>query len=132
MIPAMIIGVWVVTLMASAINGYLADTYVTPRYGEYATHIYKIYVIIPVIFVLALGFAWVTKGEFWKTRAMEAGASWLALSVVYEFFIKYRALNIPMDTLTADYKIWKGKFRLLVSLTYLTAPAGAGWIINKL
>jgi len=128
----MIIGVWVVALIASAINGYLADTYVTPRYGEYAAHIYKVYVIIPVIFILAFGFAWVTRGESWSVHAVQAGANWLALSVGYEFFIKRLALNVPMDALTEDYKIWKGKFGLLVLLTYLTAPAGAGWIINRL
>ncbi|MGL5078905.1 MAG: hypothetical protein ACRDBG_24165, partial [Waterburya sp.] len=47
------LGLWLGMLIIAISNGFVGNTYITPRLGDYGTHVYKTLTFIPFIFLFA-------------------------------------------------------------------------------
>jgi hypothetical protein len=126
------LGLWLGMLVIAVSNGYLANAYVTPRMGDYGTHVYKTLTFIPFIFVFAWLYAWQTRSDLWLTSALFVSCFWVGLTVLFEFVFGHYVLGNSWEVLLADYRIWQGRLWSLVLISEATAPVITAWIINQL
>ncbi len=128
---AIALGMWLGMAVIAITNGYIGNTFVTPRLGDYGTHVYKTLFFIPVIFLFAWLYAWQTKGETWLTSALFVSCFWVSLTILFEFVFGHYVLGNSWEVLIADYRIWQGRLWLLILLSEAIAPVIMAWLINR-
>lgn len=124
------LGLWLGMLFVAIANGYVGNTYILHRLGEYGTHVYKSISFIPVIFLFAWLYALQTMGETWLTSALFVSCFWVSLTILFEFVFGHYVLGNSWDVLLADYRIWQGRLWSLVLISEAIAPLMMGWLIN--
>ena len=125
------LGLWFVAVVVAIGNGYLGNTIIAARLGEYGGHVYKTVVLVAVVFVLGWLYARQTQGAGWVGAALGVGLLWLGLTIIFEFIFGHYVIGNPWGTLFADYRIWKGRLWSLVLLSELLAPLIMGWRLNR-
>jgi len=124
-------GLWLIAAIVVVGNGYVGNTCITMRLGDYGGHVYKSVVLIAVVFVLAWIYARQTMGNGWFGAVLGAGLLWLGLTIIFEFVFGHYVFGNTWKVLFADYRIWQGRLWSLVLLSELIAPLTMGWILNR-
>lgn len=128
---AIAFGMWLGMLVIAISNGYIGNTYVTPRLGDYGNHVYKTLSFIPVILIFAWLYANATRGETWLTSALFVSCFWVGLTILFEFVFGHYVLGNSWEVLIADYQIWQGRLWLLILISEAIAPVTMAWLINR-
>ena len=128
---AIAFGMWLGMLVIAIANGYIGNTYVTPRLGDYGNHVYKTLSFIPVIFLCAWLYANATRGEIWLTNALFVSCFWVSLTILFEFVFGHYVLGNSWEVLLADYRIWQGRLWLLVLISEAIAPVTMAWSLER-
>jgi hypothetical protein len=126
------LGLWLGMLVIAVTNGYLGDTYIAPRWGDYRTHVYKTLSFLPVIFLFAWLYAGQTRGDLWLDNALFLGCFWVSLTILFEFVFAHYVLKTSWEILLADYRIWQGRLWSLVLISEAIAPITIAWLLNRL
>ncbi len=124
------LGLWLVMLVIAISNGFIGNAYITPRLGDYGTHVYKTLTFIPFIFLFAWLCAWQTRGDLWLTNALIVSCFWVGLTILFEFVFGHYVLKTSWEVLLADYRIWQGRLWSLVLISEAIAPVIMGWLVN--
>jgi hypothetical protein len=115
------LGVWVLMLLVAVVNGGVRQTLIIPRTGEAAGYAISTVTLCAAILVIAwLTIRWMrpaTTRDTWRI-----GATWLALTLAFEFLAGHYLLGTPWRLLLADYDIFRGRIWVLVLITTATAP----------
>ena len=127
---AIALGMWLGMALIAIANGYIGNTYVAPRLGDYGNHLYKSLFFIPIIVIFAWLYANATRGEAWLTSALFVTCFWLGLTILFEFVFGHYVFGNSWEVLLADYRIWQGRLWLLVLITEAIAPVTIAWLIN--
>ena len=122
---------WLGMALFAIANGYMGNTYITPRLGNYGNHLYKTLSFVPVIFLFAGFYALQTRGELWLTSAWFVSCFWISLTILFEFVFGHYVLGNSWEVLIADYRIWQGRLWLLILLSDAIAPLTMAWLINR-
>ena len=122
---------WLSMAMFAIANGYIGETYVTPKLGDYGNHLYKTLSMIPVIFLFSWFYALQTRGEFWLTSALFVSCFWISLTILFEFVFGHYVFGNSWEVLVADYRIWQGRLWLLILLSEAILPLTMAWLINR-
>ncbi|TKJ30834.1 hypothetical protein CEE39_07865 [bacterium (candidate division B38) B3_B38] len=125
------LALWLIAVVVAIGNGYVGDTYIAARLGEYGGHAYKTVVLVVVIFVMGWLYARRTQGAEWFGAALGAGLLWLGLTIIFEFIFGHYVVGHSWDTLLADYRIWQGRLWALVLFFELVSPLIMGWRLNR-
>jgi hypothetical protein len=129
---AIAFGMWLGMLVIAISNGFIGNTYVTPRLGDYGTHVYKTLTFIPVIFLFAWLYALQTQGDLWLTNSLFVSCFWVSLTILFEFVFGHYILGNSWEVLLADYRIWQGRLWMLVLICEAIAPVIMARIVNQL
>jgi hypothetical protein len=124
------LGLWLVMLVIAISNGFIGNAYITPRLGDYGTHVYKTLTFIPFTFLFAWLYALQTKDDLWLTNALLVGCFWVGLTILFEFVFGHYVLKTSWEVLLADYRIWQGRLWSLVLISEAISPVIMGWLIN--
>ena len=111
-------------------NGYICQTYVASRLGNYGNHVYKTLFFVPVIFLFSWLYANATRGDTWLASALFVSCFWIGLTLLFEFVFGHYVLGNSWEVLIADYRIWQGRLWLLILISEAIAPVTIAWLIN--
>ena len=109
------------------ICGALRVKLLEPRFGEAKAHVIGtvlVCVLIMACIQLFVGASGLT--ETWPL--MRIGAFWTILTICFEFAFGMLVMKQSIETLLADYNIFKGRVWLLVLITTFWGPVLAGMI----
>ena len=116
--------VWVIVLVFAIANGAAREYLLTPRLGGQTGHVVSTLVLCAAIFLAAvLSIRWI--GPRGRRGALVIGATWLALTLAFEFLAGHYLLGNSWEKLLADYNLLHGRVWILVLLATLFAPAWA-------
>jgi hypothetical protein len=60
-------GMWLAMLVIAVTNGYIGNTYVTPRLGDYGTHVYKtLFFVLKTSWEVLLADYRIWQGRLWS------------------------------------------------------------------
>lgn len=121
------VAVWVFLLITAVANGAAREYLLAPRLGAQSGHVVSALVLCAAIVVVALlSIRWI--GPRSRRGAMLVGATWLALTLAFEFLAGHYLFGNSWGKLLADYNLLRGRVWILVLLASLFAPAWAfGW-----
>ncbi|MDJ0901924.1 MAG: hypothetical protein QNJ55_24300 [Xenococcus sp. MO_188.B8] len=128
---ALAFGMWLGMAVFAIANGYIGETYVTPRRGSYGAHVYKTFSFIPIIFLFAWLYTLQARGETWLSSALLVSCFWIGLTILFEFVFGHYVLGNSWEVLIADYRIWQGRLWLLILLSEAILPLTIAWLINR-
>lgn len=115
------IAIWLVLMILAIVNGGVRDAVVTPRTGEHAGHVIATVVLSAIILLVARGaIGWIRPGD--RRGALAVGATWLGLTLAFEFLAGHYLFRASWQRLVADYDVSRGRIWPLVLLTTLVAP----------
>ena len=116
--------VWLGILVLASANGALRQGVLIPRFGEGTGHVISTLLLTGAV----VGAAWMTIGwigadarECWAV-----GASWLLLTVAFEFLAGHYLFGAPWHVLLAEYDLTKGRIWPLVLVATLLGPVVMG------
>ena len=113
--------VWVALAAVAILNGMTRERLLTPRVGPYVGHVLSTVSLCALILLVAwLTLDWLAPRG--RTQAWTIGATWLSLTLAFEFLAGHYAFGHPWSRLLADYNILRGRLWVLVLLTTLFAP----------
>ncbi len=124
------LGLWLVMLVIAISNGFIGNAYITPRLGDYGTHVYKTLTFIPFVFLFAWLYALQTKGDLWLISALFVSCFWVGLTILFEFVFGHYVLGNSWEVLLADYRIWQGRLWSLVLISEAISPVMMGRLVN--
>jgi hypothetical protein len=121
------VAAWGLLVVIAVANGALREFLFAPRLGAQAGHVVSTVVLCAAIFVVALlTIRWI--GPRGRREAVLIGATWLALTLVFEFLAGHYLFGNSWEKLFADYNLLRGRVWILALLVTLFAPAWAfGW-----
>ena len=121
------IAVWGLLLIVAVANGAAREYLINPRLGAQTGHVVSTVILCAAILVVALlSIRWIAPRG--RKGAMLVGATWLALTLAFEFLAGHYLFGSSWDKILADYNLLRGRVWVLVLLVTLFAPAWAfGW-----
>lgn len=124
--PTRVLSIWLLLAALAIANGALRVKILQPRAGDAAAHVMASLVFVAVIAVVAgLTARWMVpslaSGPLWG-----AGASWLGMTILFEFGFGHWVMHHPWSRLLHDYDLRAGRIWTLVLLATLVAPAVMG------
>ena len=119
---------WAIMVAIAIANGFFAEKFLAPRIGDYASHLYKSFLIIAVIFTGA--YIYISRFALppLYSSAMKTGLLWLSCSITFEFIIGHYLFGFSWERLFADYRIWEGRLWSLVLASEVAAPLFFAWL----
>ncbi len=124
---------WFIMVVIAIANGLFGQFVLEKIIGDYATHLYKTFFIITVIFVFSYFYVRLTSADspLWYFPALAAGVQWLLSSLVFEFLAGHYIFRLPWEKLVADNRIWEGRIWSLVFVTEVLAPLVNAYLFVK-
>lgn len=124
---------WFVMVVIAIANGVFGQFVLEKIIGDYATHLYKTFFIIAVIFAFSYFYVRMTSGDspLWYFPALAAGVQWLLSSLTFEFLIGHYLFRIPWQRLFQDNRIWEGRIWSLVFVAEVAAPLVNAYLFVK-
>ncbi|RLC64045.1 MAG: hypothetical protein DRI48_07940 [Chloroflexi bacterium] len=119
---------WLALAVAIPANAVVGKLAVEPRLGEYGTHVYKSIVAIVLIALAGWLFARTAYGSSGIGAGLVCGATWLVLTVGFEFIAGHYAFGNSWERLLADYNLAAGRLWVLVLVATLIAPVLFTWL----
>ncbi|HIK55644.1 MAG TPA: hypothetical protein IGS37_10835 [Synechococcales cyanobacterium M55_K2018_004] len=127
---AIAISLWLVATVIAIINGYVGDTYIARLYGLYPAHLYKTLGAVLAVMLVAWLHARQTQGGHWYAAALEVGAIWVTLSIMFRFVVGRFIFGNSWRKLWSDYYFWRGRLWVWVLMAEAIAPPLMGWFVN--
>ena len=116
--------IWIPLSAVAVANGLFRNAVITPRLAEQRAHVVSTLILCILIFVLTLVFIrWI--GPRSSVEASLVGLLWVALTLAFEFLAGHYAFGHSWQKLLADYRIWEGRFWVLVPIVTYLAPRWA-------
>lgn len=120
------LAVWLLLALLAVAAGALRETLLTPRVGPAAAHAMGTVVVVALlVLVIGLSVRWVVP-DLAAADLWAVGASWLVLTVAFEFGFGHWVAGQPWERLLRDYDLLAGRIWVLVPLTVLLAPVWLG------
>jgi hypothetical protein len=126
------IAVWLLMLIVASANGGLRQAVLIPATGDVAGR-----AISTVLLAVLIGWlAWLTIGWIAPRSSRDAwliGASWVALTLAFEFLAGHYLFGTAWNVLLEDYNVMRGRIWILVLIVTAIAPrvcAGARGILS--
>lgn len=118
--------VWLVLLVAAIANGAFRVFVLIPRSGERTGHVVSTLMLCVEIMLLSwLTIRWIAPPT--PARAVLIGASWVVLTLLFEFGFGHYVAHKPWSELLADYDVLHGRIWILV----LIATAVSPWLTGR-
>ena len=112
---------WIGLVALAIINGVIREKWYGQFMNELAAH-----QLSTVIGIALFGFfIWILTGVWRIESARQAyliGASWLILTITFEFLFGHYVMNHPWNKLLHDYNIFKGRVWIFVLIWTAIAP----------
>ena len=113
--------VWSGILMLAVFNGWVRDTWLSPRLGDTVGRAISTLLLCGLI-VLAtwLTIRWI--GPATRNEALGVGVLWAALTLAFEFGVGHYGFRKPWPELFADYDLSRGRIWIAALVVTLFAP----------
>lgn len=112
---------WLLILVLAIVNGAFRQALLLPRLGEKVAHVISTLLLsLMVLFASWLLIPWVRPagmGDAWLI-----GASWVILTVGFEFLAGHYVFGTPWERLLGDYNVADGRIWILVLVAVLLGP----------
>jgi hypothetical protein len=119
------LALWVLFLVFAIALAGVRETWLAPTMGDSRAHQAETLAFCAVIAVIVLfGVRWM---RVTRAQGLRVGASWVAMTLLFEFGVFGVLLRHPWPELLADYNIFEGRLWPLVLATELVAP----WIFGR-
>ena len=121
------IALWFPMIVIMIGNAALREKLYGPAVSELAAH--QISTLTAVVFIGA--YVWLITGFFGVhgiKQAMQIGATWLALTIAFEFLFGHYVMHHSWSRLLADYNIFKGRVWGLFLVWFAACPALCSWL----
>ena len=115
-------GTWFLFMILAIINAGIRNGVYKPLVGDLTAH--QISTIIFMIIILAVTYLILrfSNIQLSNSEALLIGATWLILTILFEFIAGHYVFGNSWEKLFADYNILKGRIWSIVLLTILLAP----------
>ena len=112
---------WCALMVVAVLNGVFRVAVLNPRLGERLGHVMSSVMLCTLIVALTWLFVrWI--GPRSSAEGLGVGATWLGLTLAFEFGFGHYVAGKPWHELMADYNVAAGRIWILVLLTTLFAP----------
>jgi len=116
--------VWLLLLVLAILNGAGREALLVPRLGPAVAHV----ISTLTLSVLIATTTWIA--EPWiapptARAALATGATWLVMTLAFEFLAGHYLFGKPWPVLLADYHLLRGRIWVLVPIVTLFAPLWA-------
>jgi hypothetical protein len=120
------IAVWCAIVPIAIANGAAREILIVPAAGPAAGHVISTMMLCGAILLAAwLTISWMRPASL--RDAARIGASWLALTLAFEFLAGHYVFGTTWDRLLADYNLADGRVWILVPVTIVLAP----WLMAR-
>jgi len=116
--------VWLLLLVLAILNGAGREALLVPRLGPAVAHV----ISTLTLSVLIATTTWITVPWIAPPTARAAlatGATWLVMTLAFEFLAGHYLFGKPWPVLLADYHLLRGRIWVLVPIVTLFAPLWA-------
>jgi len=120
------VGAWLVLMVLAILNGALRNATYARALGEYAGHVLSSLLFVAVVFAVTYAFLRLARVDYGPGDLLVVGATWLGMSVAFEFLFGHYVAGHSWSRLLADYNILRGRVWALVLLAVFTAPLVVG------
>jgi hypothetical protein len=114
--------VWLFVAIAASMNGMFRSLFLTPRVGEYASHVLSVLTLMIVILLSSSILVNRLLKEYGNTDLFLIGSFWAALTVSVDLVFEHFVLDIPWRAILTDYNLASGRIWILVLTTELIGP----------
>lgn len=112
---------WIILALLASFNGWARNRLYKKKLGELTAHQLSTIIFISMLFFVSYFFVkWTgmdNAAELWAI-----GASWLFLTMLFEFIFGHYVWKHPWGKLLHDYNLRKGRIWVLVLIATLIAP----------
>jgi hypothetical protein len=113
--------VWFAIMTGAIVNGAFRDLMLAPRLGEPVARALSCFTLASIIVAVTwLTLTWIKPGSM--RHAWRIGATWLAMTLIFEFGAGRYLFGTPWRQLLADYDLAAGRLWILVLIATLVAP----------
>jgi hypothetical protein len=117
--------IWFAILVLASLNGAVRDLVMAPRIGDTIGRAISTVVLCALIILVTwLSIRWIGPGD--ARQALEIGAFWLVLTLLFEFGAGHYLSHKPWAEVLADYNVLRGRIWVLVPFVTFCAPLWAG------
>lgn len=123
------IGLWFVLMAAETLNGLWRAKVLAPWIGDAAARDVSVFtgsIVILLITFAAIG--WIPAHSV-RTLLL-IGATWVLLSVAYEFALGYLVFHRPLADIASDFDLFQGRLLPIGLLVLLLAPLLAARVLR--
>ena len=116
--------IWFGIMMSAIVNGAFRDGVLVPRLGDPIARAVSCVTLAAVIAAVT----WMSLEWIHPTSTRDAwtiGATWLVMTLAFEFGAGHYLFHTPWSAVIADYNLLAGRLWVLVLITTLTAPVVA-------
>lgn len=118
--------VWLLLAVAAIVMGAVRVGAIVPVTGESAGHLLgTLLFVLAMLAVIRATIRWVVS-SLDKGSLLRIGATWLVMTVAFEFLFGHYAVGHSWAHLLHDYNVASGRVWVLVPLTCLVAPLVLG------
>lgn len=120
-------GAWLLFLLSAIAFGALREVLLQPLLGEPLAH--QVGTLMLCALIIALVYVFVRRLRPTPIQALSIGASWMVLTVLFEFSVFHFVMGHPIPELLAAYDLTEGSLWPLVLLCELLVP---WWFARRL
>jgi hypothetical protein len=118
------LAIWAALLVVAVLNGSFRVAFLEPTLGPYAAHVASTLILSAAICLVAwLSSNWIRPHG--NRDALLVGATWLGLTVAFEFLAGHYLFGHPWGVLFADYDLLEGRIWVLVLVATFLSPIAA-------
>lgn len=112
---------WIILALLASLNGWARNKFYKRKLGELAAHQLSTIIFIGIVFFVTYFFVKWT-GITGKNDLWIIGASWLFLTILFEFIFGHYVWKHPWGKLLHDYNLIKGRIWIFVLIAILITP----------
>ncbi|HTY37828.1 MAG TPA: hypothetical protein VMH23_11995 [Bacteroidota bacterium] len=114
--------VWLFVALAASMNGMFRSLFLTPRVGEYTSHVLSVLMLIIVILLSSSVLVNRFLRDFDNADLFMIGSLWAAMTLSVDCVFEHYVLDIPWRSILSDYNLATGRIWICVLATELIGP----------
>jgi Na+/melibiose symporter-like transporter len=114
--------VWLFVAVAASMNGMFRSLFLTPRVGEYTSHVLSVLTLMIVVLLSSSILVNRLLKEYGNADLFLIGSIWATLTLSVDFVFEHFVLDIPWRAILSDYNLFSGRIWILVLTTELIGP----------
>jgi hypothetical protein len=122
---------WAMVALCAVANGTFRAFVLQPVFGETIARMISCFMLITILLLVSHHSLNRTKLKFNDEELLVIGATWLALTLLFEFGWGHFIMGRSWDELLVDYDLLKGRLWVLVLMFTLIAPLITGRSLRK-